>query len=47
MAAHVVTQNPEIRQQIARLDVPLTVIAAERVGENQNRPVIRTFQPVE
>jgi hypothetical protein len=29
MAAHIVAQNPEMRQQIARLHIPLAVIAAK------------------
>jgi hypothetical protein len=29
MAAHIAAQDPEMWQQIARLDIPLAVIAAE------------------
>src|SRR5207244_3362883 len=47
MAACIVTQYPEVREKIASLDIPHPVVAAERMGQYDDRLAVATFKPVE
>jgi hypothetical protein len=46
MAADVVAQDPEMRQEIRGLRVPLAMVDPKRVGEHHNWKAVESVQPV-